>query len=307
MSGPEPRHEPDEDCDAEDQRDQLVENQESQELYSELDEDHSDQGTAEDEADSDEIIEKLLDKNGRRKRGQHRNIRLSLDHTIKTIFHSLETSTRISFLCTFNDSMAKDIVQYHLGSIEGVDNMVLMSEGLTKVKNNINSWRCNAFKNLYIHVRRLDSQFPIFKRQTALNVIQQHLESFYKLDEFIEIFDFTKKKINLPQSSKKVAKWCKIVYIEMAALVKMRVNRGATCHADDAGKEYTAKFLSDRFQNLSNSKRLQKFVPDSHVDVALLPDALRAVREKKVLEVHDPDEDPNLFVPEDSDEEGAVA
>lgn len=86
----------------------------------------------------------------------------------------------------------------------------------------------------------------------------------------------------------------------------MRVNRGAICHGDDAGKEYTAKFLSDRFQNLSNSKRLEKFVPDANNDVAVLPDALRAVREKKVSEVHDPDDDPNLFVPSDSEEEEAV-
>ncbi|KAH6955715.1 hypothetical protein BKA56DRAFT_681485 [Ilyonectria sp. MPI-CAGE-AT-0026] len=97
-----------------------------------------------------------------------------------------------------------------------------------------------------------------------------------------------------------------IVYIEMAALVKMRVNRRAACHADNAGKEYTAKFLSDQFQNLSKSKRLQEFMPDSNLDVALLPVALRAVREKKVLEVYGPDEDPNLFVADDSDEEDAA-
>lgn len=80
------------------------------------------------QADQTTVIDGLLDKNGRRKRGQHRNVRLSLDNSIKAIFHNLETSTRIFFPCTFNDSMAKDIVQYHLGFVEGVDTMVLMSE-----------------------------------------------------------------------------------------------------------------------------------------------------------------------------------
>ncbi|PKK41484.1 hypothetical protein CI102_13933 [Trichoderma harzianum] len=172
---------------------------------------------------------------------------------LEKTFKQFEVSCRVGMLCRLNRDFEEDAINFHFQHIKGTDRQYVLQDARQKCANNINTWRCRAMDKHEDYLKELRKRSTLLDGEKDVVRVQAHLAEQYTLDTFITVFQFVSSKVDFKKSSKKVLRWCKMIFCYMGAQIKLAqdVERGKL---DDPNDDYTRAAIQEKLRLFSREE-----------------------------------------------------
>ncbi|KAG6035509.1 hypothetical protein E4U41_006042 [Claviceps citrina] len=203
---------------------------------------------------------------------------------MRQIMTEFELTCRAAYLVSLDRASEKMALTFHFGKIEPAETKdYCLDYGHKKFISLANTWKCRALHNFRQYIVRLSDEVVAFKNMTDPEVIRHDMTQRFTLDEFTSVFDWTRGYVNLKDSSPKVKRWCKTIWIDLGTCLKLEYNntnniiaRGPRAKAPAAAasasnaRKYDSEFIKRRWSAYGMATTYKIYRPPFK-DVKLFP------------------------------------
>ncbi|CAG9996615.1 unnamed protein product [Clonostachys byssicola] len=174
--------------------------------------------------------------------------------------------SRRVMLIDLNKSRLRLLQDFYFKDLSGEEKDFAISESHRRFFDNVNTWKSRIITAMENWIRvEIENSKP-FKITGSIQYAQSILADKFEIDSYLNVFQFAKGHINLrgkDDDTKKVIRWCKIIFVDLGACMKMYLNKEYGIKRSDPSDnlDYTKKLIMERFDNYGTAKEYDKFRP----------------------------------------------